>query len=57
MEDKQTRVAKVVRCNCGMEIRDTDEKSLISSVQKHAVEAHDLNLSAEQVRSMMEIDQ
>ncbi len=57
MASQQTGVAKVVRCNCGIEIRNTDEKALIDAVQTHAHEAHDLDLSAEQVRSMMEIDQ
>ncbi len=56
-DGKQARVSRVVRCNCGIEIRSTDEKSSVSSVQTHAREAHELNLSAEQVRSMMEIDQ
>lgn len=57
MASQQAGVGKVVRCNCGMEIRNTDEQALIDAVQKHAREAHDLSLSPEQVRSMMEIDQ
>lgn len=50
-------MSKVVRCACGMEIRDNDDAALILRVQQHAREAHDLDLSDDQVRSMMEIDQ
>ncbi len=57
MNRQQSTVAKVVRCNCGIEIRSSDEQELIQAVQAHARESHDLNLNDEQVRSMMEIDQ
>jgi hypothetical protein len=50
-------MTKVVRCTCGIELRDADEARLIAQVQRHAKEAHDLTLSDEQVRAMMEIDQ
>ena len=50
-------MTKVVRCTCGIEIRDGDETRLIERVQQHAKEAHDLTLNEEQVRAMMEIDQ
>ncbi len=50
-------MSKVVRCSCGVELRDPDEDALIAHVQAHAREAHDLTLSAEQVRAMMEVDQ
>lgn len=48
---------KIVRCTCGVEIRDSDEQRLIRDVQTHAREAHNLTLSDEQVRAMMVIDQ
>jgi hypothetical protein len=48
---------RVVRCACGLELRDRDEATLIARVQAHAAEAHGLDLSEEQVRAMMEIDQ
>ena len=48
---------KVVRCSCGVEMRDPNEDQLIRQVQAHAQEVHDLVLSEEQVRAMMEIDQ
>ena len=50
-------MSKVVRCTCGAEIRSDDDASLISQVQAHAKEAHDLDLSDEQVLAMAEIDQ
>ena len=48
---------KVVRCTCGIELRGTDEAHLIREVQRHAAEAHGLDLNDEQVRAMMEIEQ
>jgi hypothetical protein len=56
-QTKGKSMSKVVRCACGVEIRDPDETALIARVQEHASAAHDLSLSEEQVRSMMEIDQ
>ncbi len=50
-------ISKVVRCSCGVELRDPDEGVLIQQVQAHARDAHDLTLSDEQVRAMMEVDQ
>ncbi len=40
-----------------MEIRNEDETQLISEVQQHASEAHEMSLSDEQVRAMMQIDE
>ena len=54
---KESAVGKVVRCSCGVEMRSRDEDELIRQVQAHAREVHDLALSEEQVRAMMEIDQ
>ena len=48
---------KVVRCVCGLALRDADERRLIGQVQQHAKEAHDLDLNVEQVLAMMEIEQ
>ena len=50
-------MSKVVRCSCGVEMRAQDESELIRQVQEHAREVHDLVLSEDQVRAMMEIDQ
>ena len=48
---------KMVRCTCGVEMNEQEEETLILTVQRHALEAHAIELSAEQVRSMMEIEQ
>lgn len=48
---------KIVRCACGLELSDERESELILRVQAHAKDAHDLSLSDDQVRDMMEIDQ
>ncbi|HUF27382.1 MAG TPA: DUF1059 domain-containing protein [Gemmatimonadaceae bacterium] len=50
-------MTKLVRCTCGVELRSPDERELIGQVQEHATEAHELQLSDEQVRAMMEVDQ
>jgi predicted small metal-binding protein len=50
------RMTRVVRCTCGVEIRDSEEARLVRSVQKHAKEAHDLDMSEEQVRAIMELE-
>ena len=57
MSSHTGQVVKVVRCNCGVELRSVNERELIKTVQDHARESHDLHLDDEQVRSMMEIDQ
>jgi predicted small metal-binding protein len=49
-------MSKVVRCSCGAEVRSTDEADLIEKVQQHASEAHDLSLSDDQVRDMIEVE-
>lgn len=50
-------MGKVVRCTCGIELRSGDEADLTQRVRRHAKEAHDLDLSDEQIRDMMEIEQ
>jgi hypothetical protein len=54
---EEAPMTKVVRCVCGLQMRDADERRLIDKVQQHAKEAHDLELNEEQVRAMMEIEQ
>ena len=49
-------MTRVVRCTCGVELRDADEARLITTVRKHAKEAHDLEMSDEQIRAIMEIE-
>ena len=49
-------MTRVVRCTCGVELRDPEEAPLVTRVQEHAREAHDLDFSEEQVRAIMEIE-
>ena len=44
-------MSTIVRCPRGIELRDGDEARLITRVQEHAREAHDLTLSDEQLRA------
>jgi predicted small metal-binding protein len=41
----------LVRCECGFEVRDREDK-LIPAVQKHGLEAHNMTVSREQVLAM-----
>ncbi|HEX6348233.1 MAG TPA: DUF1059 domain-containing protein [Candidatus Dormibacteraeota bacterium] len=44
-------VELVVRCDCGFEARGVEEK-LIPIVQKHGVDAHNMQVTREQVLAM-----
>jgi predicted small metal-binding protein len=39
----------VLQCDCGYEVRAHDEAELIARVQQHALEAHRLAFSADEV--------
>ncbi|MGH7447994.1 MAG: DUF1059 domain-containing protein [Longimicrobiales bacterium] len=45
---------KQVACDCGKIIREPSDDQLIATVQKHAREVHNMELSREQVLSMAE---
>lgn len=45
---------KQVACDCGKTIREPSDEQLVASVQKHAKEVHNMDLSREQVLSMAE---
>lgn len=40
---------KVLRCDCGFEVRADDEAELIVQVQSHALIAHGMRFSADEV--------
>ncbi len=44
-------VVLVVRCDCGFEARGTEEK-LVSIVQRHGIEAHNMKVTREQALAM-----
>jgi Protein of unknown function (DUF1059) len=41
-------VDKVLSCDCGFEARAADEDGLVAEVQRHAREAHGMELSREE---------
>lgn len=45
---------KQVSCDCGKTIREKTDDQLVASVQKHAKEVHQMELTREQVLSMAE---
>jgi predicted small metal-binding protein len=47
-----TMAEKKVTCECGKEFRSANDDQLVSDVQKHAREVHNMELSREQVLSM-----
>jgi predicted small metal-binding protein len=40
---------KVLRCDCGFEVRANDEAELVAQVQRHALSAHAMQFSPEEV--------
>lgn len=46
--------AKKVSCDCGKVIREPSDEELVKSVQEHASEVHNMQLTREQVLSMAE---
>ncbi len=48
---------KIVRCSCGMQFQSEQEGKLMDLVRRHAQDAHALELSDDQIRDLMEIDQ
>jgi predicted small metal-binding protein len=42
----------VVQCPCGFTVRSEDRKSIVSQAQRHAKEAHGMELTEEQALAM-----
>jgi predicted small metal-binding protein len=40
---------KVLRCDCGFEVHADDEAELVAQVQRHALRAHGMQFSPEEV--------
>lgn len=45
---------KQVNCDCGKIIREETDDQLVASVQQHAREVHNMDLSREQILAMAE---
>ena len=43
---------RLLRCDCGFEVRSEDEAELVAGVQRHALEAHGMPLSRNDVLRM-----
>ena len=43
---------KKVECDCGKTIRSSNDSQLVTDVQKHAKEVHNMDLSRDQVLAM-----
>ncbi|HEU0163570.1 MAG TPA: DUF1059 domain-containing protein [Thermomicrobiales bacterium] len=46
----------LVRCECGVEIRDADQAELIARVKEHARTQHQLEFTEDQVLALVEIE-
>lgn len=51
---EELMAAKKVTCDCGKTMREPDEEKLITTVQKHAKDVHNMELTKEQVLAMAE---
>jgi predicted small metal-binding protein len=43
---------KAIRCDCGYEVRASDEDQLVEGIRRHASEAHDIAFSVELAREL-----
>jgi predicted small metal-binding protein len=48
---RETKIELTVKCDCGFEARG-DEEKLVPIVQKHGREAHNMEVTREQVLAM-----
>lgn len=47
-------MTKVIKCDCGYVVRGSSDDELVQAAQAHAKEAHEMDLTAEQVLTMAE---
>ncbi len=45
-------MTKIINCDCGRVVRGDSDDELVSAAQKHAREAHGMELTREQVLSL-----
>jgi predicted small metal-binding protein len=49
-------MSKVIKCPCGMVVRARDDEALVTQAQKHARDAHALELTREQALAMAALE-
>jgi predicted small metal-binding protein len=47
-------MAKVITCDCGFVVRGDDDDQLVANAQKHAKEAHSMEITREQALAIAE---
>lgn len=47
-------MTKVIKCDCGFVVRGQTDDELVEAATVHAKEAHDMELTAEQILAMAE---
>jgi predicted small metal-binding protein len=47
-------MAKVINCECGFVVRGESDDELVTNAQKHAKEAHSMDLTREQALAIAE---
>ena len=45
-------MTKVITCPCGYVVRGKDDKEIVATAQRHAKEAHEMELTREQILAM-----
>ena len=43
---------KALHCDCGLEVRGSDELLLVAAIRRHALEAHDMDLPVALARDL-----
>lgn len=45
-------MTKVITCPCGYVVRGKDDKEIVAKAQRHAKQAHEMELTREQILAM-----
>jgi predicted small metal-binding protein len=45
-------MAKVINCECGVQIRGETDDELVANAQEHAKDSHDMDITREQALAM-----
>jgi predicted small metal-binding protein len=45
-------MAKVINCECGVQIRGETDDEIVANAQEHAKDAHDMEITREQALAM-----